>query len=227
MKTPAASLLALAVACAPGATRADAAVAPPSSSPAPRLALALSGGGARGVAHVGVLRALEEAGIPIDAIAANSMGSIVGAVYASGQDAKGLERIVRSMDWESLFGGRPDRRILPISRRVDRYRPLAGVNFDLKGGVKLPGGLIAEHRVNRFLIENLAPAGFAAGETSTGFPSHSGPWPPTSRRGTWSCWRRAISPGPPARACRSRSSFRPCGGRAGRSSTAWWWTTCR
>jgi NTE family protein len=126
------------------------------------VAVSLCGGAARGITHVGVLRALEEAGIPVEALAANSMGAIVGAVYASGQDAAGLEKIVRSMDWESLFSGRPDRRILPLSRRVDRYRSLVGVNFDFKS-MKLPPGLIAEHRVNRFLIENLAPASFAAG----------------------------------------------------------------
>ena len=67
------------------------------------------------------------------------------------------------MDWESLFSGRPDRRILPLSRRVDRYRSLAGVSFDLKH-VNLPAGLLAEHRVNRFLIENLSPASYVAGD---------------------------------------------------------------
>jgi NTE family protein len=128
----------------------------------PRVALALSGGGARGIAHVGALRALEEAGIPVDAIAANSMGAIVGGVYATGKNAAELEAIVRSMDWASLFSGRPDRRTLPVGRREDRYASTAGVSFDWKT-LKLPGGLLAEHRVNRFLIEHLSPAGFAAG----------------------------------------------------------------
>ena len=73
--------------------------------------LVLSGGGARGVAHIGALRALEEAGIPIDAIAANSMGSIIGGIYATGQDARQLEKIVRSLDWAALFSGRADRRL--------------------------------------------------------------------------------------------------------------------
>lgn len=173
MTNPRSSLLAFALACAAVPTaRAQAPAAGPAAPatvpeaaarPAPRIALALSGGGARGVAHIGALRAMEEAGLPVEAIAANSMGAIVGAVFASGQDARHLEAVVRSMDWESLFSGRPDRRILPISRRVDRFRSLAGVNFDVKGGVKLPGGLIAEHRVNRFLIEHLSPAGFVAG----------------------------------------------------------------
>ncbi len=131
-------------------------------APRPRLALALSGGGARGIAHVGALRALEEAGLPVDAIAANSMGAIVGGIYATGQSADELEAIVRSLDWAALFSGRPDRRTLPVVRRDDRYRDLFGVSFDGKSP-RLPGGLLAEHRVNRFLIQYLAPAGYAVG----------------------------------------------------------------
>jgi NTE family protein len=131
-------------------------------APRPRLALALSGGGARGIAHIGALRALEEAGLPVDAIAASSMGAVVGGVYATGRTAAELEGIVRSMEWASLFSGRPDRRTLPVPRRQDRYAATAGVSFDWKR-VRLPGGLLDEHRVNRFLIENLSPAGYAAG----------------------------------------------------------------
>ncbi len=126
------------------------------------MALALSGGGARGIAHIGALRALEEAGIPVDAIVANSMGSVVGSIYATGRSAAELEEIVRSMDWESLFSGRPDRRTLPVARRTDRYAAVAGVNFDWKR-LRLPGGLLAEHRINRFLIQSLSPAGYAIG----------------------------------------------------------------
>jgi NTE family protein len=129
--------------------------------PRPRVALALSGGGARGIAHVGALRALEEAGVPVDAIVANSMGAVVGGVYATGRSAAELEEIVRSMDWASLFSGRPDRRTLPVDQRVDRYAPVAGVNFDWRSA-RLPSGLLAEHRVNRFLVEHLSPAGFRA-----------------------------------------------------------------
>ena len=92
----------------------------PEPRPRPRVVLALSGGGARGIAHVGALRALEEAGIPVDAIAANSMGAVVGGVYATGRTSAELEHIVRSLDWASLFSGRPDRRTLPVSRRQDR-----------------------------------------------------------------------------------------------------------
>jgi NTE family protein len=128
--------------------------------PRPRVALALSGGGARGIAHIGALRALEEAGIPVDAIAANSMGAVVGGIYATGRPARELEQIVKSLDWASLFSGRPDRRTLPVARRNDRYASTAGVSFDWKK-VQLPGGLLSEHRIGRFLIENLSPAGYS------------------------------------------------------------------
>ena len=90
------------------------------------------------------------------------MGAVVGGIFATGRGAHDLEGAVRSLDWASLFSGRPDRRALPIGRRRDRYASLAGVSFDWKR-VRLPAGLIAEHRVNRFLIQNLAPASYAAG----------------------------------------------------------------
>jgi NTE family protein len=127
----------------------------------PRLALALGGGGARGIAHIGALRALEEAGLPVDAIAATSMGAIVGAIYASGRTARDLDEVVLSLDWGVLFSDRPDRRLLPVARREDRYGALAGVDFDWRH-IHLPAGALADHRVNRFLIEQLAPAGYAA-----------------------------------------------------------------
>lgn len=128
----------------------------------PRLALVLSGGGARGLAHIGALRALEEAGLAVDAIAASSMGAIVGGLYATGLGAAELERIVRSLDWGSIFDGRPDRRTLPVARHQDHYGTTLAIDFDW-GGARLPGGLTAEHRVNRVLIEHLTPAAYAAG----------------------------------------------------------------
>lgn len=148
----AASALASAQAAAPGEE----------ARPRPRLVLALSGGGARGIAHVGALRALEEAGLPVDGIAANSMGAVVGGVYATGRTASELEQIVRSLDWAALFSGRPDRRTLPVVRRDDHYADWIGIDFDWKGA-RLPPGLVADHRVNGFLIRHLSPAAYAVG----------------------------------------------------------------
>ena len=65
----------------------------------PRIGLVLSGGGARGAAHIGVLKVLEENHVPIDAIAGTSMGAVVGGLYASGLSAADIERIMTSVDW--------------------------------------------------------------------------------------------------------------------------------
>jgi len=65
----------------------------------PRIGLVLSGGGARGAAHIGVLKVLEENRVPIDAIAGTSMGAVVGGLYASGLSAADIERVMTSVDW--------------------------------------------------------------------------------------------------------------------------------
>lgn len=69
----------------------------------PKIGLVLSGGGARGLAHIGVLRALEEKKIPIDYIAGTSMGSIIGGLYATGMSTEDLEWVVQSIDWDRVF----------------------------------------------------------------------------------------------------------------------------
>jgi NTE family protein len=96
----------------------------------------------------------------VDAIAGTSMGAVVGGIYATGLTSAHLEQIVRSLDWVALFSGRPDRRTLPALKRQDRYPELLGVSFQ---GTKarFPPGILAEHGVNRFLIEHLAPASYA------------------------------------------------------------------
>lgn len=85
--------------------------ASPQASPTrPRICLVLSGGGARGIAHIGVIQALEARHIPIDCIAGTSMGAIVGGLYAAGYTGNELETIVRGLDWSEQFDDRPPRR---------------------------------------------------------------------------------------------------------------------
>jgi NTE family protein len=87
-------------------------------SPAhPRVALAMSGGGARGLAQIGVLRALEESGIEIDLIVGVSMGSIIGGLYASGAGPDSLEALVRHMEWGELLQNTPSRASLLLSQK--------------------------------------------------------------------------------------------------------------
>ncbi|MCG8478978.1 MAG: patatin-like phospholipase family protein, partial [Spirochaetales bacterium] len=66
--------------------------------------LALGGGGARGLAHIGVLQCLEEAGVPIDCVTGTSVGSLIGALLVCGYDGKELERRARDVDWSDLVG---------------------------------------------------------------------------------------------------------------------------
>jgi predicted acylesterase/phospholipase RssA/outer membrane translocation and assembly module TamA len=83
----------------------------------PRVALALSGGGARGLAQIGVLRAFEESGIAIDLICGVSMGAIVGGLYAAGMTPDSLEALVRSIDWGQLLQNAPPRARLLLSQK--------------------------------------------------------------------------------------------------------------
>jgi len=107
--------------------------------PPPRVGLVLSGGGARGAAHIGVLRALEQAGVPIECIAATSMGALVGGLYAAGHSPDEIERFLESQDWNSLFTDAPQRRLTPLIERSDtRYQgqvSFRGWNPELPSGM--------------------------------------------------------------------------------------------
>src|SRR4029453_13771081 len=78
----------------------------------PRIGLVLSGGGARGAAHIGVIRALEELQVPIDAVAGTSMGAVVGGLYCAGLSGAEIEQVFRKLDWQDLFRDRALRRDL-------------------------------------------------------------------------------------------------------------------
>ena len=110
----------------------------------PRIGLALGGGAARGAAHVGVLKILEQMQIPVDYIAGTSMGAIVGAMYALGMTAAEIEAALLSIDWGDLFSDRPDRKMRSIRRKQDDTWILMPLEFGLKGGKPvLPPGLVA------------------------------------------------------------------------------------
>ncbi|MEM9593409.1 MAG: patatin-like phospholipase family protein [Acidobacteriota bacterium] len=121
----------------------------------PRTCLVLSGGGARGAAHIGVLRVLEELRIPVDCIAGTSMGSIVGGLYASGLSPEALEEIVRSIDWEDAFEDAPTRRRQSFRRKEDDLLPLFPIEFGVgKGGLRTAPGLISGQKI-RFIFRQM------------------------------------------------------------------------
>ncbi|MEX1011346.1 MAG: patatin-like phospholipase family protein [Balneolaceae bacterium] len=108
----------------------------------PRIGLALSGGGAKGIAHIGVLKVLEEAGIRPDYITGTSMGSLVGALYSIGYTPDEMEMLARTTDWEEIFSDRSDRRQLSMYERDVDERYI--VNLPVREtGIDLPAGLIS------------------------------------------------------------------------------------
>lgn len=138
--------------------------------PRPRVGLALGGGSARGLAHVGVLEVLEEHGVPIDVIAGTSMGACVGALYASGHSAAEVAEIARGIDWERIFRGRTERRQEPVAWRVDDVPAI--VSAGLRGRRLLaPYAALSDYHISRLLTEHLAAAGVRAGRDFDRLPT--------------------------------------------------------
>jgi NTE family protein len=118
----------------------------------PRIGLVLSGGGARGAAHIGVLKVLEEQRIPIDAIAGTSMGAVVGGLYASGLTAEDIERVMTSVDWQDAFRDRPARSDLNFRRKLEDQNFLVKFPLGLKGRkFRLPRGLVQGQKLTQIL----------------------------------------------------------------------------
>lgn len=124
----------------------------------PRVGLVLGGGGARGGAHIGVLRALEEQRIPVDLIAGTSMGAIVGGAYASGMQVDEIEDLLASMDWGDLFRGGPRRQDLTFRRKQDSRVFSMDVEIGFDGDrFGLPASLVGGHSLNLLLKEITLP----------------------------------------------------------------------
>ena len=118
----------------------------------PKLALVLSGGGARGIAHVGVLKVLEELNVVPDLVVGTSMGAVVGGLYCAGWSPDELEQLVAQIDWSSVFSDRVARRNLSFRRKQDD-RPVmiqTRLHFD---GLKpvLPSGVIRAEKLDLIL----------------------------------------------------------------------------
>jgi NTE family protein len=101
-----------------------------SAYPGPRIGLALSGGGVRGLAQIGILKVFEKEGIPVDMIAGTSMGGIVGGLYAAGYSAGELERIALDIDWNDLLSDTPPRLSLFLSQREEKEGSLFQFRLD-------------------------------------------------------------------------------------------------
>lgn len=120
---------------------------PASSSPL-RIGVALEGGGALGLAHIGVLKWFEEHHIPIDFLAGTSMGGLVGGLYSTGKSADDLQEVVKSANWPLLLGGGTPYEDLAFRRKEDARQVPNVLLFGLKGGFNFPPGLNTGHQIN-------------------------------------------------------------------------------
>lgn len=129
--------------------------APADDAATPKIGLVLGGGGARGLAHIGVIRALEEQNIKISAIAGTSMGAIIGALYASGKTPDEIERITITLDWSKAFADQPARENLSFRRKQDSRDYLVKAQATLKNGVlSLPRGVVQGQNLQQ-ILQNL------------------------------------------------------------------------
>ncbi len=126
----------------------------------PRICLVLSGGGARGMAHIGVLKVIEDLKIPIDCIAGSSMGAVVGGLYASGMTASEIDATMHSVDWQEAFRDDPPRRDLAFRRKQDDRNFLVRLPLGLKHfHILLPKGFIQGQKLQETLRQLTLPFG--------------------------------------------------------------------
>ena len=119
-------------------------------SPRPKVGLVLGGGGALGLAHIGVLKVLEEQRIPIDFIGGTSMGSIIAGFYASGMSPGEMQTWLESLDWDEVMSDATPRQELDFRRKLDDQRYLFEMGLNFKGP-KMGTGLAAGQKFNNLL----------------------------------------------------------------------------
>ena len=131
--------------------------APPVPEGRPRIGLALGGGSARGLAHVGVLEWLEEHRIPVDLIAGTSIGGLIGGGYATGRSAAEVRTLIEGIDWDAMFRGEVDYALKTFRRKEDRRDFPVRLDLGLRDGLRLAPGLDPGHEVELFLSRLAVP----------------------------------------------------------------------
>src|SRR5450830_197105 len=153
------AVAAVSLLCAGTAVAAD----PPAASTTPdlhrpRIALVLSGGGARGFAHIGVLRVLRELRVPVDMVVGTSMGSVVGGAFAAGASVEDLSRMARDTNWDQVVADRPARDELAWRRREEDVLLPSRIEFGVhRDGVALPPSAAGNAALEQALARLLPP----------------------------------------------------------------------
>ncbi len=123
----------------------------------PKLGLVLSGGGAKGFAHIGAIKVFEEAGLQFDFIGGTSMGSIFGSLYSLGYHPDTMKKIVQKQNWDFLMSDKVDRRYIPIEEKQNADRFVMTFPLEEKK-VKVKTGLYTGQMVDLLLSKYLSPA---------------------------------------------------------------------
>src|SRR6185369_2312786 len=133
---------------------------PPASKPRLKIGVALEGGGALGLAHIGVLQWFEDHHIPIDYLAGTSMGGLVGGLYATGKSPQQLRELVDAQNWDVILGGGLSYEDLSFRRKEDQVAFPNSILLGLRRGLVLPGGLNAGQQISLLIDrETLAYSG--------------------------------------------------------------------
>src|SRR5687768_12501534 len=107
----------------------------------PRIGLTLSGGAAKGLAHIGILKAIDSAGLKIDLLTGTSMGSVIGALYAAGYSGNEIEQLARKVDWDILLSNQSTLRALLMAEKEEYSRYAVELPW-VNNGFKLPTGVL-------------------------------------------------------------------------------------
>ena len=151
------SLLALVVVCLISTLGLSQNVPKPETGQRAKVGLVLQGGGALGLAHVGVITWLEEHHIPVDYVAGTSMGGLVGGVYATGHNAAEMRQIVNGIPWDEVIGGQTPFDDLAFRRKEDARDYPNSLQFGLHKGLQFPAGLNSGQQVSLVLDKIALP----------------------------------------------------------------------
>jgi predicted acylesterase/phospholipase RssA len=122
----------------------------------PKIGLALGGGGAKGFAHLGVLKIIDSLNIPISYVAGTSIGAVMGGLYSAGYSASQIDSMVKAIDWSTIFSDQPAREKLSYSEKWETGRFQIPLNFN-HFNLEPPSGLIAGQKVSLLLSRLLLP----------------------------------------------------------------------
>jgi NTE family protein len=127
----------------------------PDQKPRAKIGLVLEGGGALGLAHIGVLQWLYEHHVPVDLVAGTSMGGLVGGIYATGRTPDQIQQLIQNVDWDQALSGELPFRDLSYRRKEDAVEFPTRLEFGLRKGIQLPAGFNAGQQVS-FILDHVA-----------------------------------------------------------------------